>query len=86
MPRISVDLNAEAGRPGRRLNSWKEIAAYVSCGVRTVQRWEKTEGLAIRRHVHQTQATVYAFTSEIDRWREQRSDGLPSAGLEGPSR
>jgi len=56
-----------------RLDSWKEIAAYLKCGVRTVQRWEKTEGLPVHRHVHQAQGSVYAFTSEIDRWRDQRA-------------
>jgi hypothetical protein len=32
-----------------RLESWKEIAAYLKKGVRTVQRWDQTEGLPIRR-------------------------------------
>jgi len=60
-------------RPDRRLNSWKEIAAYLNCGVRTAQRWERTEGLPVLRHRHRTLASVYALTSEIDRWREERS-------------
>ena len=32
-----------------RLDSWKEIAAYLRKGLRTVQRWERTEGLPVRR-------------------------------------
>ena len=28
----------------QRLESWKEIAAYLNRQVRTVQRWEKLEG------------------------------------------
>ena len=34
---------------GRRLDSWKEIAAYLGRDVRTVQRWERREGLPIHR-------------------------------------
>jgi hypothetical protein len=33
---------------GRRLNSWKELAAYLQRDVRTVQRWE-FEGLLVYR-------------------------------------
>jgi len=29
------------------LDSWKEIAVFLRRGVRTVQRWEKTEGLPV---------------------------------------
>ena len=35
-----------------RLDSWKEIATFLNRGVRTVQRWEATEGLPVRRHQH----------------------------------
>ena len=44
-----------------RLESWKEIADYLRTSVRTVQRWEKVEGLPVRRHPHAKQDTVYAF-------------------------
>jgi tetratricopeptide (TPR) repeat protein len=57
----------------QQLDSWKEIAAYLDRDVRTVIRWEKKEGLPIHRHVHQKQASVYAYRSEIDTWRENRS-------------
>jgi len=59
--------------PGDRLESWKEIAAYVSRGVRTVRRWEADEGLPVHRHLHHTQGTVFAFKSEIDAWRASAS-------------
>jgi TolB-like protein len=52
-----------------RLDSWKEIAAYVNRGVRTVRRWEAAEGLPVHRQVHRTSGSVYAFKSEVDRWR-----------------
>jgi tetratricopeptide (TPR) repeat protein len=64
-------------RPGapvvsRRLNSWKEIANYLSREVRTVQRWEKSSGLPVRRLNHEQRGSVYAFTAELDAWMESR--------------
>src|SRR5215211_5904076 len=53
-----------------RLDSWKEIAAYLRRGVRTVRRWERDEGLPVHRHVHRVLGSVYAFKSEIDRWQQ----------------
>jgi TolB-like protein len=64
--------------PGERLESWKEIAAYLNRGVRTVRRWEAEEGLPVHRHVHRTLGSVYAYKSEIDTWRQTRS-GRPTA-------
>jgi TolB-like protein/thioredoxin-like negative regulator of GroEL len=61
--------------PGDRLDSWKEIAAYVNRGVRTVRRWEADEGLPVHRQVHRTAGSVYAFKSEIDRWRAAQTRG-----------
>jgi AAA ATPase domain len=55
-----------------RFDSWKEIASYLRASVRTVQRWEKTEGLPVRRHEHARQDTVYAYKDEIDCWRTGR--------------
>ena len=60
--------------PEDRLESWKEIAAYLKRGVRTVQRWERDEGLPIYRHEHQKRATPYAFTSELDTWRNNHHE------------
>ena len=48
-----------------RLDSWKEIAAYLKRGVRTVQRWERVAGLPVRR-VPSTRGAVYAFRAELD--------------------
>jgi hypothetical protein len=58
---------------GELLHSWKEIAVYLHRDVRTVQRWEKQEGLPVRRHFHRTAATIFAFKAEIDTWRSSRS-------------
>lgn len=51
-----------------RLDSWKEIAAYLKREVRTVQLWEKNEALPVHRHVHKGRASVYAFKKELDAW------------------
>jgi len=50
-----------------RLESWKEIAAYLKRDESTVRRWEK-EGLPVHRHVHKKKATVYSYKLDIDVW------------------
>ena len=50
-----------------RLDSWKEIAAYLKRDESTVRRWEN-EGLPVRRHIHKSKPTVYGYKSEIDVW------------------
>jgi tetratricopeptide (TPR) repeat protein len=62
-----------------RFDSWKQIAGYLRTSVRTVQRWEKTEGLPVHRHEHARQDTVYAYKSEVDRWREGRDRQTPAS-------
>lgn len=51
-----------------RLVSWKEVAGYLKCNIRSVQRWERGEGLPIHRHLHQRGSTVYAYSCELDAW------------------
>ena len=46
--------------PEDRLDSWKEIAAYLNRDVTTVQRWEKREGMPVHRHLHDRMGSVYA--------------------------
>jgi Tol biopolymer transport system component len=58
---------------GARLDSWKEIAAYLRRDVATVRRWEKREGLPVRRHQHDKLGSVYAIAAEIDEWTRSRS-------------
>ena len=55
-----------------RLDSWKEIAAYLKRGVRTVQRWERVAGLPVRR-IPSTRGAVYAFRAELDQWWRNQS-------------
>src|SRR5262249_19905585 len=79
--------------PGDRLDSWKEVAAYLGRGVRTVRRWETDEGLPVHRHVHRARGSVYAYKSEIDVWRQTGrrcaapasfATGRPPAPTPGP--
>ena len=58
--------------PEKRLDSWKEIAAYLNRDVTTVQRWEKREGMPVHRHVHDKRGSVYALSEELDGWIQSR--------------
>lgn len=49
-------------------NSWKEIAAYLGRGVRTVQRWERELQLPVHRIGNGRHAPVYATISELKFW------------------
>src|SRR6266849_5829239 len=55
-----------------RLESWGEIAAYLRREIRTVQRWERYQGLPIRRLQIGKLGSVYAFRSELDKWYRER--------------
>jgi len=55
-----------------RLDSWKEIAAYLKRDVTTVQRWEKREGMPVHRHLHDKRGSVYALAPELEAWRQGR--------------
>src|SRR2546427_12864589 len=57
---------------GKKLDSWGEIASDLGREVRTVQRWERTEGLPVHRHEHKKKSTVYAFAGELDEWIRKR--------------
>jgi Tol biopolymer transport system component len=59
--------------PVDRLDSWKEIAAYLHRDVTTVQRWEKREGMPVHRHLHDRMGSVYAFQAELDAWTRSRN-------------
>lgn len=64
-----------------RLGSWKEIAAYLGRDVRTVQRWERTQGLPVYRHRHSRLSTAYAFKSELDAWWHNQPPGEIDGGM-----
>lgn len=72
-----------------RLDSWKEIAAYLKRDIRTVQRWEKLEGLPVRRHQHQKRGSAFAYRDELDAWWRNRGhevdEAPPPADATAPS-
>src|SRR5882672_6068256 len=72
-----------------RLDSWKEIASYLRRDVRTVQRWEKKEGLPVYRHQHEKLGSIYADRAELTEWFNTRQQSGPStpalARQNGPS-
>ncbi len=61
------------GESNGRLVSWKEIAAYLGCDVRTCMRWEKERGLPVLRPGGQPGPRVYAWKHELDAWLAGKS-------------
>ncbi len=63
-PRAEIDS-------GELLEGWKAIADHLDKTERTVQRWEKTKGLPVRRlkgGTPEEQSRVFAYKSELDAW------------------
>jgi hypothetical protein len=52
----------------KALQSWKEIASELNRGIRTVQRWERTLGLPVRRVGKGPRCPVIAFRDELHQW------------------
>ncbi|MGA7343556.1 MAG: tetratricopeptide repeat protein [Terracidiphilus sp.] len=67
--------------PEKRLDSWKEIAAYLNRDVTTVQRWEKRERMPVHRHAHEKRGSVYALAKELDAWIRSRSSQAGESGF-----
>jgi len=61
---VAVESAFDAAHRGL-LSSWKEIATYLGCGVRTVQRWEQQRKLPIHRIGTGPKAPVFAFEGEL---------------------
>ena len=80
MAQTPEDVRADGSQEppgGSRLDSWKEIAAYLKRDVATVRRWEKREALPVHRHLHEKLGSVYAYTSELNTWSEGRRQQIP---------
>ena len=80
---VPGDAMKSGGNDGDRLDSWKEIASYLDRGIRTVQRWEREEGLPVHRLAHAKRGTVYADRAELAAWRESRR--MPAAAPVDPA-
>jgi hypothetical protein len=84
MPEESrATADAVQQRPnGDRLESWKEIARYLRRDVRTVQRWEESDGMPVRRLRRAHRAIPYAYKTELDTWWTSRSTADPPEAIE----
>jgi Tol biopolymer transport system component len=69
-------------QPGRtpgedhRLETWKEIAAYLNRDLRTVKRWEHSRGLPVHRLPGGSKASVYALSGELEAWRQSATSPI----------
>lgn len=52
----------------RRLDSWKEIAAFFGRDERTVRRWEKENVLPVHRVPGGAKGRVFAYETELRQW------------------
>ncbi|MFC2161718.1 hypothetical protein ACFLRX_08725 [Acidobacteriota bacterium] len=57
-----------------QLSSWKEIAFYLHCDVRTCIRWENKYDLPIHRIEGSKGARVFAYKTELDEWLRIRNE------------
>jgi TolB-like protein len=72
-------------RAFERLESWKEIAAFFRRGTRTVQRWEREDGLPVHRLAHEKLGSIYAYSSELEAWRARRGGESRAETAPAPS-
>jgi tetratricopeptide (TPR) repeat protein len=68
----------------RRLDSWKEIAAFFDRDQRTVRRWEKERDLPVHRMPGKTGGSVYAFSDELSLWLKKTPNSEDARVEEAP--
>lgn len=56
----------------RVLDSWKDIADYLNRDIRTCRRYERDLSLPVHRLEPTSKARVFAYTDEIDIWRDKK--------------
>lgn len=74
---------AASAAENRRIDSWKEIAAFFDRDERTVKRWEKERGLPIHR-LPGERGGVFAWSHELTAWLNSSASGNGKA-LNGTS-
>ncbi|MBI1749865.1 MAG: helix-turn-helix domain-containing protein [Acidobacteria bacterium] len=62
----------------KRLDSWKEIAAYLRCDERTAMRWQE-DGLPVHHVGGRGRGRVFAYNQEIDAWLAGAKPAGPSS-------
>ncbi|MFZ0632379.1 MAG: hypothetical protein WAM56_13890 [Acidobacteriaceae bacterium] len=70
--------------PGRRIDSWKEIAAFFGRDERTVRRWEKERALPVHR-IPGERGGVFAYTDELTHWLNSTHDVADPAEPSAPA-
>ncbi len=75
----------EAKNQNRRLDSWKEIAAFFRRDERTVKRWEKERGLPVHRLQGSATGRVYAYSDELLQWMKSPVSAVPVASTMEPA-
>jgi len=78
----SSSSESETTRREDRLDSWKEIAAYLNRNVRTLHRCERDEGLPVHPHRHKELGSVFAYKRELDAWFSARSANADVSALD----
>ena len=71
---------------GRRLNSWKQVAAYFGRTDRTVMRWEVERGMPIHRVPGMPKSRIYAEVGELEAWRRGAQELLAEEENPEPNR
>jgi tetratricopeptide (TPR) repeat protein len=79
--------HGEALGAKKRLDSWKEIAAFFGRDERTVKRWEKERGLPVYRVPGSARGGVFAYSEELAEWLKAPNLSLESgeAIVAGPA-
>jgi TolB-like protein len=70
--------------PDRRLDSWKEIAAFFGRDERTVRRWEKESALPVHRVPGGAKGRVFAYEGELNQWLSTPQAVRSTASEVGP--
>jgi Tfp pilus assembly protein PilF len=65
--------------PKKRLDSWKEIAAFFGRDERTVKRWEKERGLPVYRVPGSSRGGVFAYAEELAEWLQAPNFALDAS-------
>lgn len=65
---LPMAIESASAETLRALNSWKEIAAHLGLGVRTVQRYEREFGMPVRRLNGKSRSSVHADPNELRSW------------------
>jgi hypothetical protein len=65
---MSAERYRSKPEPPQFFSGWKDIAAYLGKGVRTLQRYESELGLPVRRPAGKSWGSVVATRAELDAW------------------